>query len=133
MTSTRDFEECSETRDEKPAYFPVEERCLERWDSWATIGCSVIVAVAFLLLQGTVAAGFMVAELAAGPDLEHGADLACIAESLESNGLCVSVTIHAAGVPCAALVVLLTWARRCRQASSTLACECPPGGRSASG
>jgi membrane protease YdiL (CAAX protease family) len=78
------------------------------WGIWGTVGWGLLVAVAFIVLQGSVLAGFVVSGMARNPD----ADIYATAKGLGSNGFVMALTTLVTTPLCIGLIVLLVRLRK---------------------
>ena len=92
------------------------------WGFWGTAGLGLVVALAFLLIQGFVSGFFAASIMQAQPDIAQE-DLM---KQLEGNGLAIAVATCATGVLCTALVLLLARIRRGISVREYLALRFPP-------
>lgn len=78
------------------------------WGVWATGGWGLLVAVFFIILQGSVLAGFVAREIARNPH----ADIFAAAEGLEANGFVMALATLVTTPLCLGLISLLVRLRK---------------------
>jgi membrane protease YdiL (CAAX protease family) len=78
------------------------------WRMWGTVGWGLLVAVVFIILQGSVLAGFVAREVAKNPD----ADIIVAAKGLEANGFVMALATLVTTPFCIGLIVLLVRLRK---------------------
>ncbi len=73
------------------------------WGIWGTLGWGLLVAAVFIVLQGSVLAGFVAHEVARNPD----ADIYMAARGLKANGFVMALATLVTTPLCIGLIVLL--------------------------
>jgi uncharacterized protein len=72
------------------------------WGFWPTVGLSAAVFATYFVVQGLVAVGFLLAKVAG----QRGVDLTQLLQSLQTDGLLISITTFASALAGLALIVL---------------------------
>jgi membrane protease YdiL (CAAX protease family) len=78
------------------------------WGIWGTLGWGLLVAVAFIVLQGFVLAGFVAREVARNPN----ADIVMAAKELGSNGFLMTLATLVTTPLCIGLIIFLVRLRK---------------------
>jgi membrane protease YdiL (CAAX protease family) len=78
------------------------------WSIWGTVGWGLVVGVVFIVLQGSVLAGFVAREVAKNPD----ADIVMAAKGLEANGFVMALATLVTTPLCIGLIILLVRLRK---------------------
>ncbi|MBE9178090.1 CPBP family intramembrane metalloprotease [Oculatella sp. LEGE 06141] len=94
------------------------------WGLWATLGFSVLVFVAFILIQTLVLTAFLSYQMAQNPS----ADLMLLIRDLSTNGFVLSISTIASAPLCVALIVLFIKLRKRLSVKSYLGIR-PPSRR----
>ncbi|WP_299405641.1 CPBP family intramembrane glutamic endopeptidase [Acaryochloris sp. IP29b_bin.148] len=77
-----------------------ETKAIQPWSGWETVGLTLVILGVFLSISTAIALFFITIELAQNPALDPQE----IAQSLETNGLVLSIATILAGLGCSGLI-----------------------------